>query len=233
MSRGFKGFPPETRKFLRQLARNNTREWFLAHKDVYEAKVKEPMIELVTALGGAIQSFAPEMVADPKRNIYRIHRDTRFSPDKTPYKTLVSALFWPRKFQKHACASLYFHFGPSELLIAGGVYLPGPTELRMIRRHISDHWEELQTIIGAREFKRFFGTLRGDQLSRPPRDFPADHPAVDLLRYKQFLAWLTDPPELVENPKIFGRLVTAFAAMMPFIRFLNSPLSAKPPIDTD
>jgi uncharacterized protein (TIGR02453 family) len=233
MNSGFRGFPPETRKFLRQLARNNNREWFLAHKDVYVTKVKEPMIELVTALGGAIQSFAPEMVADPGRNIYRIYRDTRFSPDKTPYKTLVSALFWPRGFQKHACASLYFHFGTSELLIAGGVYMPGPAELRMIRRHISDHWEEFRTIIRGREFERLFGSLGGDQLARPPRDFPADHPAVDLLRYKQFLAWRTDPPELVESPRLFGRLVTAFAAMMPFIRFLNSPLLMKPPIETN
>ncbi len=230
MSSGFKGFPAETRRFLRLLARNNNREWFLAHKDVYETRVKEPMIELVTALGVAIQSFAPEMLADPRRNIYRIYRDTRFSPDKTPYKTLVAALFWPRGFQKHACASLYFHFGPSELLIAGGVYMPGPAELRMIRRHISVHWEEFRAIICGTEFKKLFGALRGDQLSRPPRDFPADHPAADLLRYKQFLAWRTDPPELVESPKIFGRLVTAFSVMMPFIHFLNSPLSAKPPV---
>ncbi len=233
MGSGFSGFSPEARKFLRQLARNNTREWFLAHKDVYETRVKEPMIELVTALGGAIQSFAPEMVADPRRNIYRIYRDTRFSPDKTPYKTIVSALFWPRGFEKHACASLYFHFGPSELLIAGGVYMPGLPELRMIRRHISEHCKEFRTIIGAKEFKRLFGSLRGDQLSRLPRDIPADHPAVDLLRYKQFLAWRTDSPELVESPKLFGRLLTAFAAMMPFVRFLNSPLSAKAPVDTD
>jgi uncharacterized protein (TIGR02453 family) len=101
MASEFPGFPPETLEFLHQLARNNNRGWFQAHKVTYEEKVKTPMIGLVLALGGAMQSFAPEMIVDPKRAIFRIYRDTRFSRDKAPYKTQIAAIFGPRGIPKH------------------------------------------------------------------------------------------------------------------------------------
>lgn len=226
MDREFNGFPAETRRFLRQLRRNNNREWFLAHKDVYESKVKGPMIELVTALGDALRSFAPEMLVDPGRNMYRIYRDTRFSADKTPYKTHVAALFWPRGLEKGAGAALYFHLEPSDLLIAGGIYMPGPAELRAIRTHLLEHWEELRAIISARAFRKLFGSLEGERLARPPRGYPPDHPASELLRYKQYLAMIGYPAKLAEGPGLFPRILIAFACMMPLIRFLNAALKA-------
>ena len=224
MDTTFPGFPKETLRFLRALRRNNNRDWFLAHKDVYETSVRAPMVELVTALGGAILNFAPEMVVDPRRNIYRIHRDIRFSQDKSPYKTHVAALFWPRGLAKNACAALYFHLEPAEVLVAGGIYMPGSAEIRAIRGHIAENWEQMRAIVSAAQFRRLFGRLEGEQLSRPPRGFPPEHPAMDLLRRKQFLVAITDPPALAESPKLFPRIITAFAAMMPLIRFLNAPL---------
>ncbi len=229
MAGGFPGFPHETLRFLSQLKRNNTREWFLAHKDVYEQKVKGPMVELVQALGGAIQAFAPEMVVDPKRVIYRIHRDTRFSPDKTPYKTHIAALFTPRGIPKHAGAALYLHIAPEEILIGGGVYMPGTAELRSIRRHIADNSEELRTILNRPDFKRRFAGLEGDRLVRAPKDFPPDHPAIDLLRYKQFLVSVVEPSRLAETPKLFPRVIVLFASMSPLVRFLNAPLLQRGP----
>ncbi len=226
----FSGFPKQTLRFLRGLKRNNNREWFLAHKEAYETGVSAPMMELVTVLGGAILNFAPEMVVDPRRNIYRIYRDVRFSQDKSPYKTHIAALFWPRGMEKNACAALYFHLEPAEVLIAGGIYMPGSAEIRAIRNHIAVEWEQLKTIICAAQFRRLFGGLEGEQLSRPPRDFPADHPAIDLLRYRQFLVSNTCPPELAEGPELLPRIVTAFAGMMPLIRFLNAPLERSVPV---
>ena len=220
----FPGFPQETLKFLRSLRRNNNRDWFLAHKEVYETSVRAPMLELVTDLGGAILNFAPEMVVDPRRNIYRINRDIRFSQDKSPYKTHIAALFWPRGLAKNACAALYFHLEPAEVLVAGGIYMPGSAEIRVIRDHIAENWEQMRAIVSAAQFRRLFGRLEGEQLSRPPRGFPLEHPAIDLLRHKQFLVAITDPPALAESPKLFPRIITAFAAMMPLIRFLNAPL---------
>ncbi len=220
----FRGFPKEALRFLRALKRNNNRDWFLAHKDVYEASVKGPMLELATAVGGAVLNFAPEMLVDPRRNVYRIHRDIRFSQDKSPYKTHVAALFWPRGLEKNVCAALYFHLEPAEVLIAGGIYMPGSAQMRAIRSHIAANWEQMSDIISAGQFKKLFGGLEGEQLARLPRGFPADHPAIDLLRHKQFLVSITSPPALAESPELFPRIVTAFAGMMPLIRFLNAPL---------
>ncbi len=224
MTNGFAGFPPDTLKFLRQLKRNNNREWFLAHKDIYEEKVKAPMVELVLALGGAMQNFAPELVVDPKRAIYRIYRDVRFSADKRPYKTHVSALFAPRGISKHSGAGLYFHLEPAEMVVAGGVYMPDSAALRKLRQHIAAHWEDIRAIINQRNFKKLFGKIEGERLVRPPLGFPADHPAIELLRHKQLYVAATEPPELAEGSKLFPRLLTLFAAMIPLIRFLNAPL---------
>ncbi len=226
MATGFAGFPPETLKFLRQLKRNNNREWFLANKGTYEEKVKAPMIELVTALGGAMRNFAPELIVDPKRAIFRIYRDTRFSKDKSPYKTHISALFAPRGAPKLGGAGLYFHIEPAEVIVAGGVYGPDSATLRTLRQHIAAHWEDLVAVTHRKEFKKLFGSLEGEQLKRPPLGFPADHPAIDHLRRKQFYVSSTEKPALAEGPKLFPWLLTQFAAMMPLIRFLNAPLTS-------
>ncbi len=224
MKNTFPGFPPETLRFLRALKRNNNREWFLKNKQVYEEKVKTPMTELVLALGREMKRFAPEMTADPARAIYRIYRDVRFSPNKMPYKTHVAALFYLRGMQKHNCAGLYFHIAPEGVEIAGGVYMPDPEVLRAIRGHLAARHPMFRSILAAPEFRKFFGAMDGEQLTRPPKGFAADHPAADLLRYKQFLAGVSKPPEFAESPRLFITLVQLFSTMMPFVRFLNEPL---------
>ena len=226
MTNGFEGFPPETLKFLRQLKRNNNREWFLAHKDVYELKVKAPMTELVLALGPVMQQSAPEFVVNPKRAIYRIYRDIRFSADKTPYKSHIAAIFVPRDIPKKSGACLYFHIDPAEVLIAGGLYMPDPATLRTVRQHIAANWEELLSITNHRNFRKQFGNLQGDRLVRPPLGYPADHPAIDVLRQKQFFVSHTEPAELAEGQKLFPRLLLLFSAMIPLVRFLNKPLKS-------
>ncbi len=226
MRNGFGGFPPETLKFLRQLKRNNNREWFLAHKDVYELKVKTPMTELVQKLGQALQRFDPELVVDPKRAIYRIYRDIRFSADKRPYKTHVAAIFVPRGIPKKTGACLYFHIEPAEVVVAGGVYMPDSATLRILRRHIADNWEELLAITHHRNFRKMLGNLQGERLVRPPSGFSADHPAIDVLRQKQFYVARTEPAELVQGPNLFLRLVALFSAMIPLVRFLNAPFKS-------
>jgi len=227
MATGFAGFPPETLKFLRQLKRNNNREWFLANKDTYEKKVKAPMMDLVIALGGAMQNFAPELIVDPKRALFRIYRDTRFSKDKRPYKTHISALFAPRGVPKLSGASLYFHIEPAEVIVAGGVYGPDSATLRVLRQHVAAHWEDLLAITNRKDFKKLFGSIEGDQLKRPPLGFPPDHAAIDLLRHKQFYVSAKEKPSLAGGTRLFPWILTQFAAMMPLIRFLNAPLISK------
>lgn len=224
MTATFAGFPPEALAFLRRLKRHNNREWFQKNKEAYEQKVKAPMVELVLELGREMKQFAPEMLADPKRAIYRIYRDTRFSPDKTPYKTHIAAVLTPRALQKGNSAGLYFHVSPTEVEIAGGVYMPAPEVWRTIREHIAGHHKKLRSILEAPEFRRLFGEVWGERLTRVPKGFPADHPAADLLRYKQLLADVSQPPELAESARLLPTLVTMFRGMMPLIRFLNEPL---------
>jgi uncharacterized protein (TIGR02453 family) len=221
---GFGGFPPEALRFLGQLKRNNNREWFLAHKDIYEQKLKVPMTELVMALGHELQPIAPDFVVSPQRAIYRIYRDIRFSADKSPYKTHIAAIFVPRGIPKHTGACLYFHVDPTEVLVAGGVYMPDSATLRTLRQYIATHWEELQAILSHRSFMKTLGKLEGDRLTRPPRGFQIDHPAIDILRQKQFYVSRSEPADLAERPALYSRLVTLFNAMMPLVDFLNSPL---------
>lgn len=222
----FPGFPKEGLQFLGDLKKNNDREWFKARKTVYEETIKAPMIELVLALGEEFESFAPGYLTDPKKAIYRIYRDTRFSNNKAPYKTHVAASFNHKSLVKHAAAGFYFHFSPEELLVGGGVYMPGSAELLAIRRHISADPAAYRSIVSARPFERYFGEVTGERLKRPPKGFLPDDPAVEVLKQKQFLAAESLDPELALSPKLLPELRKRFAALAPFIEYLNQPLLA-------
>lgn len=221
---GFPGIPREGMQFLSALARNNRREWFQPRKHVYDEQVKTPMAELVTALNSAMMRFAPNYVAEPAKAIYRIYRDTRFSKDKTPYKTHIAAIFPRRGLEKHGGAGLYFSVSPKEIEVAGGVYMPGPEALLAIRTHLAGHHEEFRKIIRAKELRTLMGEMHGDQLSRVPKGFPCDHAAADLLRYKQWLVYVMLDPKLAVTPKLLPEVQERFEAMMPFLEFLNRPL---------
>src|SRR5437867_12901245 len=134
----FSGFPKEGLRFIRSLKRNNNREWFQEHKGIYEESLKRPMADLIALMAAEFQKFAPEMVASPKASAYRIYRDTRFTNDKSPYKTHIAAVFPRNGLGKHEGAGFYLHIDPSELLIGGGLYMPLPEHLSSVRQKISD-----------------------------------------------------------------------------------------------
>ncbi|HEX4998005.1 MAG TPA: DUF2461 domain-containing protein [Terriglobia bacterium] len=222
----FSGFPGTALPFLRRLKKNNDREWFLSNRTVYEQSIRSPMTELVNLLAVDFSRFAPEIAVSPKTSMYRIHRDTRFSADKSPYKTHVAAVFPPRGMEKHQGAGFYFHFSPDELLIGGGLYMPSPEDLLAVRLRVQSDFREFKNIIGGRVFRRLFGGLEGEQLRRVPRGFAPDDPAADYLRRKQFLAMRTLPAETVATDRFYGALLETFTALAPLIRFLNHPIAA-------
>jgi uncharacterized protein (TIGR02453 family) len=222
---GFSGFPAEGIQFFRSLARNNRREWFQPRKQTYDERVKAPMAELVTALNAEMMRFAPNHVVEPAKAIYRLYRDTRFSKDKTPYKTHIAAIFARRGLEKHGGAGLYFSVSAKEIEVAGGVYMPGPDALLAIRTHLAERHEEFTRIVKSRKLRALVGDLHGEQLSRVPKGFPSCHPAADLLRYKQFLFYVLLDPALAATPKLEPEVVKRFRALMPFLEFLNAPLS--------
>jgi len=218
-------FTAETLKFLRALKRNNRREWFNAHRDDYELHVRQPMTAIVERLAHDFRGFAPELVASPKVSIYRIYRDTRFSENKTPYKTHVAAVFPPRGLPKHEGAGVYFHVSPEEVWIGGGMYAPQTPQLHAVREHIAANAKKLRSIVESPGFRRRVGTLEGERLQRVPRGFPKDHPAADYLKYRQFLAGAELPASVAMSPKFYGTLLDVFRQVVPLIRFLNQPLA--------
>jgi uncharacterized protein (TIGR02453 family) len=223
----FPGFPPETLQFFRGLARNNRREWFLPRKPLFEEKVKEPMRQLVDALNLALHDFAPEYETDPHKAILRIYRDVRFSKDKKPYKEQIAATF-RRHGAAHHQGGYYFAISHKGVAVGGGVYLPEPAPLLAIRQRIAGRHEEFRHILAAPLLRKLLGNLEGDQLSRVPRGFAADHPAADLLRYKYFLLYKELPPSLATSPKLHKAIVDRFRVMTPFLQFLTASIAAQP-----
>ena len=219
--RDFRGFPPAAISFLSDLRKHNDRPWFQAHRDTYEQCVKAPMVEMILRIGEAFARFAPEMVADPKISLYRIYRDTRFSPDKSPYKTHVAAVFPVRGLPKNSGPGLYFHLSPEEVLMGGGMYMPDPPLLRAVRERIAASPRAFLAIVEGTKFRKAFGDLEGEQLKTMPKGFSAEQEGAKYLRYKQFLFGKVSPPSLATRPRFLPTLLECFEQGMPLIRFLK------------
>jgi uncharacterized protein (TIGR02453 family) len=223
----FPGFSPEALTFLRGLKRNNRREWFQPRKEIFETKLKAPMIQLVEAINAELLRFAPDHITDPKKAVYRIYRDTRFSADKTPYKTHVAAIFPHHGLGKQSSAGFYFHLTEKSVGIAAGSYMPGPDELRSVRTWLADNHAAFRK--ASRQPQRLIGKLTGSAVTRMPKGFDADHPAEDLIRMKQWLYWVELDVKLATSPRLLPELVKRFRAAAPVIAMLNAPLQENAP----
>ncbi|MBZ5525457.1 MAG: DUF2461 domain-containing protein [Acidobacteriia bacterium] len=227
MSSKFPGFQPAALTFLRSLTRNNRRAWFQPRKEQFETLIKLPMMELVAALNGEFLRFAPQYATPPQKATYRIYRDTRFSKDKTPYKTHIAGIFPRETAIKREGAVFYFHFTAKELLVFGGVYMPEREELLAYRGLMRDQHEELEQILKNRKLRRTFGQLEGEQLTRTPKGFPVDHPAEGLLRHTQWYLEKSLDIHLLTSPRLVKELAGHFEIMAPFVEFMNRPFAAK------
>ena len=228
MKSTFPGFPKEGIAFLRTLKKNNDREWFAPRKAIFEATVKQPMIELVSAIHREMMRFAPEYVGDPAKCVHRIYRDTRFSKDKTPYKTFVSALFLRNGFDKYSgSAGYYFSVSPTEIEVAGGVYAPDRDVLLAVREYIAENHKQFRATFQTPKVKKLFGDLWGESLARMPKGFDPEHPAADLIRRKHFVLSAGIDPKVATTAKLLPEIVTRLEAVTPFVDFLNRPLIAR------
>jgi uncharacterized protein (TIGR02453 family) len=218
-------FTKETLSFLRALKRNNRREWFNPRKEQFERDVRAPMVAVVEQLAKDFTRFAPELEASPKTSIFRIYRDTRFSDDKSPYKTQVAAAFRVRALPKGQSAGMYVEVTPGWVWMGGGYYAPETPQLVKIREYISGTFPEIRRITQAAAFKRLFVAIDGEQLARVPRGFDKDDPSAEYLRYRSFLVGRELPPEFATKPAFYPTLVATFKAAMPLVRFLTEPLT--------
>jgi uncharacterized protein (TIGR02453 family) len=232
-------FTPATFRFLRALKRNNRRDWFHAHKDAYEAHVRTPCLRLITDLGEPLRAISPVLVANPRSvggSLFRIHRDTRFSNDKSPYKTYAGMSFYHLATRATARGSggtaamgrldapvLYLHLAPGDSFTGGGIWHPQPETLKRIRDFLLDNPRTWKAVSRDKAFRRVF-ELTGDALSRPPRGYDPAHELIEDLKRKDFVtgAPLTDA-ELMQ-PDLLKVLVRRFRLMRPFIEYLCASL---------
>ena len=222
----FTGFPRKGITFLKQLKRNNRREWFERHKPEYETYVKLPMQSLIASLRPAFQEFAPEFEVNPKRSIFRIYRDVRFSKDKRPYKTHVAAHFVLRGKPKGTEGSGYYlHIEPGEVFLGAGIYMPDGDQLKKIRKRLANQSDEFLGIIRDPAVKRMFGALEGDKLQRIPQGYDPDHPMAEWLRLKQFFVGSPFSEGLCYKPSFVKDISKAFKTATPLVRFLNEAIS--------
>jgi uncharacterized protein (TIGR02453 family) len=185
------------------------------------------MNAIIECLARDLRAFAPELIASPRVSRYRIYRDTRFSDDKRPLKTHVSAIFPARGLPRHEGPALYFELAGGWVYAGGGIYRPEREVLQAIREHLAQHHQRFRRILGSRPFRAAFGQLEGDQLSRVPRGFPADHPAADVLKYRQMIAGREWPAAFASSPRFYPALLRTFRTLAPLIRLLNEPLAGR------
>ena len=232
----FRGFGPGALRFLGGLARNNRREWFESRRALYEAEVRDPMRALVEEMDVRLAALAPELVGDPKRSIFRIHRDVRFSADKSPYKTNAACQFYhcdagrgAGQDAEGAGAGLYFQVARGECFVAGGMWMPARAALDRIREGIADAPEEFEALLRAPAFRRRFRKLDPEaQLKRMPRGYAETHPAAGWLHYRSFTATRMMTEHEVQSPRLPDILARDFGALVPLVRWLNRAIGYRP-----
>lgn len=219
-------FRPAALTFLRNLARHNDREWFTPRKAQFEAELKEPMLAIIRKVTDAMLDFAPSHVRPAEKSLFRIYRDTRFSSDKRPYKTHVAAWWSHQGLEKTSGAGYYFHVSAKELIIAAGAYMPEKDQLAAIRHWLLNHHAAFRKVLQKAAIRRTFSEFEGNPLTRPPKGFPCDHPALDLLRCRQWGLSTTLPAAAALEPGIAATLIRHFKLAAPVVEALNTPLAA-------
>ena len=212
-----------TLQFLTDLSQNNYREWFHAHANEYDA-AKLNVLDTARALISEIGLFDPSVIqVDPKRCLFRIARDTRFSHDKSPYKPNFGLLLHALGTKAKADApGYYFHIQPGESFVSCGVYCPPPNILRAVRKSIYDNWEEFESILHPSKPVAWSGLHRDeDALKRVPAGFPADHPSAFYLMLKHFYLLVPLSDEELLSSNIAKKAATYFETMLPFNRFIE------------
>ena len=212
-----------TLDFLTAIKCNNNRDWFMANRSMY-LEAKNNFESFVQEIINKIIAFDPILKGlEVKSCVYRLNRDIRFSNDKSPYKSHLGA-FIVRGGKKNGdkFAGYYFHVEPGgKSLIAGGAYMPPAPWLSAIREKISESPDEIVKIINSKKFKKYFGKIEGEKLKKMPKGYPADHPQIELLKYKSYLIMNEVPDKMVLSDEYFDYVIDVFKAMKPFNDYLN------------
>ena len=226
MKNKFTGFPKETFRFLKQLKKNNNRDWFNKNKQKYLDDVLQPSLNFIEAFEPQLKKLAPHFTAIAKRtggSLMRIYRDTRFSKDKRPYKTNIGIQF-RHEFGKDVHApGYYFHIEPDEVFFGAGIWRPDSVALKRIRHHIVDNDGAWKKVIGNKKLKSEF-EFAGESLKRPPRDFDADHPLIEEIKRKDFIVVSQMEKAAVESDSLVSDVAQNVKAVRHYMTFLCNAL---------
>ena len=209
---------------MRKLKRNNRREWFEARRDVYERELKLPMLALIERVTHGMEEYAPDHLRAPQKIMLRIYRDTRFSADKTPYKTHVAAWWTRNGLEKTSGGGYYLHVSATELVLAAGVYMPPKEQLFAIRNFLLEHHAEFRRLIENKKLRAKMEMHDPQSLTRPPKGFPADHAATEWIKWRQWGVVATLPATEALKPKLAATIEEYFRLAAPLVDFLNEPL---------
>ncbi|KAA2286102.1 DUF2461 domain-containing protein [Arenimonas fontis] len=219
-------FTDKTFLFLRKLARNNNKAWFERHRRDYDEHLKQPFLRLIADLQPDLAAISPHYRADPRGNggsLFRIHRDTRWSADKTPYKTWGGARFFHERRREVASPSFYLHIQPGNSFLGAGIWHPEPEVQRRLRVFIADNPAGWRAAVHSPSFRRRY-EMWGDSLLRPPRGFPADHPLIEDIKRKDFTAGMALDDGTVLGPRLRQAVARGFSGLAPLVDYLCAAL---------
>ena len=221
-------FSKATFKFLTELRANNTRDWILANKDSYETEVRQPFLDLIAGLAPGLKKIDPSILADPSPtggSMMRIHRDIRFSKDKSPYKTFVAAHFGRGKGMDEGSPGFYLRIEPDASLAGGGLWQPDNGALGQIRHKIANDPDAWRRVTTGRELGRMC-TLAGESLKRPPAGYDANHPLIEDIKRKDFAVSSSLTETEVCDPGFKDLLLERYRSIAPFLRFLSEAIGS-------
>ena len=222
-------FSPALFTFLRQLKKNNNREWFQANKARYEADVRDPMLRFIADFAIPLRKISRHFVADPRPvggSLFRIYRDTRFSRDKSPYKTAAAAHFRHEVAGEVHGPGFYFHLEPGDVAAGSGIWHPDADALGKIRRLIAEHPDRWKRAVSGKAF-RAACELWGEKLLRPPKGFDPAHPYIEDLKRKDFVALASFTEADACTPGFADRVAEVYRASEPFMSFLTTAVGLK------
>jgi len=222
-------FTKQGMTFLRKLAKNNDRDWFNEHKPVYETEVREPALQFIRDMADDLAVISPHFTAQAKKvggSLMRIYRDVRFGYDKRPYKTNIGIQFRHELGKDVHTPGFYVHIEPGECFVGVGIWRPDSTALGKIRDHINEQSVQWLAAKKDKAFKKHF-VLSGESLVRPPRGFTKDHPLLEDIKRKDFIAICHIDDDMALSGRFKSTVLSRFRAADNYIQFLSKALDLK------
>jgi uncharacterized protein (TIGR02453 family) len=217
-------FTPDAIAFFAELEQNNDKTWFDQNRKRYEQSVKQPLLEFAAEMIPRMQELDPEITMLPKNAVFRIHRDTRFSKEKAPYKTNAGMVITRGAKHNPGAPGLYFHFDSGRMAIASGLYFIEPAQLKTVREHIANNLDEFEQLLNDQNWKSHFGEMAGMKNKILPPELKEAAAKQPLLYNKQFFYWAEHPAHEITREDLADFVIAHIKAAQPMNAFLTRPI---------